>query len=85
MIERQSRKVLPQLGEIKSTWMGRRPTLPDSLPIIGTSSKNKNIIYAFGHQHIGWTLGAITGKIVSTISNDKTPNINIEAYSPNRF
>ncbi len=85
MIERQSRKVLPQLGEIKSTWMGRRPTLPDSLPIIGASSKNKNIIYAFGHQHIGWTLGAITGKIVSTISNDKTPNINIEAYSPNRF
>ena len=85
MIERQSRKVLPQLGEVKSTWMGRRPTLPDSLPIIGTSSKNKNIIYAFGHQHIGWTLGAITGKIVSTISNDKTPNINIEAYSPNRF
>ena len=85
MIERQSRKVLPQLGEIKSTWMGRRPTLPDSLPIIGASSKNKNIIYAFGHQHIGWTLGAITGKIVSTISNDKTTNINIEAYSPNRF
>ena len=85
MIERQSRKVLPQLGEIKSTWMGRRPTLPDSLPIIGESSKNKNIIYAFGHQHIGWTLGAITGKIVSTITNGKKPNINIEAYSPNRF
>ena len=85
MIERQSRKVLPQLGEIKSTWMGRRPTLPDSLPIIGESSKNKNIIYAFGHQHIGWTLGAITGKIVSTITNGNKPNINIEAYSPNRF
>ena len=85
MIERQSRKVLPQLGEIKSTWMGRRPTLPDSLPIIGESSKNKNIIYAFGHQHIGWTLGAITGKIITTITNDKKPNINIEAYSPNRF
>ena len=85
MIERQSRKVLPQLGEIKSTWMGRRPTLPDSLPIIGESSKNKNIIYAFGHQHIGWTLGAITGKIITTITNGKKPNINIEAYSPNRF
>ena len=85
MIERQSRKVLPQLGEIKSTWMGRRPTLPDSLPIIGESSKNKNIIYAFGHQHIGWTLGAITGKIVTTITNGNKPNINIEAYSPNRF
>ena len=39
MIERQSRKVLPQLREVKSTWMGRRPTLPDSLPVIGKSQK----------------------------------------------
>ena len=85
MIERQSRKVLPQLGKIKSTWMGRRPTLPDSLPIIGKSPRNSNVIYAFGHQHLGWTLGAVTGKIVNTIVNDQKPNIDIEAYSPNRF
>ena len=85
MIERQSRKVLPQLGSIKSTWMGRRPTLPDSLPIIGKSTKNENVIYAFGHQHIGWTLGAVTGKIVDSISRDLTPNIDISAYSPSRF
>ena len=85
MIERQSRKVLPQLGSIKSTWMGRRPTLPDSLPIIGKSAKNENVIYAFGHQHIGWTLGAVTGKIVDSISRDLTPNIDISAYSPSRF
>jgi len=85
MIERQSRKVLPQLGSIKSTWMGRRPTLPDSLPVIGKSTKNENVIYAFGHQHIGWTLGAVTGKIVDSISRDLTPNIDISAYSPSRF
>ena len=65
MIERQSRKVLPQLGSIKSTWMGRRPTLPDSLPIIGKSEKNNNVIYAFGHQHIGVTLAGVTGRLVS--------------------
>ena len=85
MIERQSRKVLPQLGKVQSTWMGRRPTLPDSLPIIGNSQKNKNIIYAFGHQHVGWTLGAVTGKIIDSLSRDQIPNIDISAYSPSRF
>ena len=85
MIERQSRKVLPQLGEVKSTWMGRRPTLPDSLPIIGKSEQNENVIYAFGHQHIGWTLGAVTGKIIDSLSKDQIPNIDISAYSPSRF
>ena len=85
MIERQSRKVLPQLKEVRSTWMGRRPTLPDSLPVIGKSRKNNNVIYAFGHQHIGWTLGAVTGKIIDSLSKDQLPNIDIGAYSPNRF
>jgi len=85
MIEIQARKLLPQLKEVKGTWLGFRPTLPDSLPIIGKSEKNKNIIYGFGHQHIGWTLGAVTGKIINTLCNDRDPNINIEAFKPNRF
>ncbi len=85
MIERQSRKVLPQLREVKSTWMGRRPTLPDSLPVIGKSQNNNNVIYAFGHQHVGWTLGAVTGKIIDSLSKDQVPNINISAYAPDRF
>ena len=85
MIERQARKVLPQLGKVKSTWMGRRPTLPDAMPIIGRSEKNKNIFYAFGHQHIGWTLAAVTGKAINDLVNGKKPNINIEPFSPNRF
>ena len=85
MIESQARRLLPQLNEVKSTWLGFRPTLPDSLPVIGPSKKNKNIIYAFGHQHIGWTLGAVTGKIINTLCEDRKTNINIESFSPNRF
>ena len=86
MIEKQARKILPQLGVVKSTWMGRRPTLPDSMPVIGRSFKNKNILYSFGHQHIGWTLAAITGRIItSLISNDKIPNLNIDPFKPERF
>ena len=85
MIEEQARKLLPQLNDVKSTWLGFRPTLPDSLPIIGKSQKYKNIIYGFGHQHIGWTLGAVTGKIINTLCEDRNTNINIESFSPNRF
>ena len=85
MIEIQARKLLPQLNEVKSTWLGFRPTLPDSLPVIGQSEKSKNIIYGFGHQHIGWTLGAVTGKIINSLCNDRVPNINIEPFKPNRF
>ena len=85
MIEKQARKILPQLGKVKKEWMGFRPTLPDSLPVIGPSQKNKRIFYAFGHQHIGWTLGAVTGKIIDSLIKEVQPNINIKAFSPNRF
>jgi len=85
MIEDQARKLLPQLKEVKSTWLGFRPTLPDSLPVIGKSQKNKNIIYGFGHQHIGWTLGAVTGKIINSICSNRIPNINVDPFSPSRF
>ena len=85
MIERQSRKILPQLGKVKSTWMGRRPTLPDALPIIGRSEKNKNILFAFGHQHIGWTLAAVTGKAINELIKGNQPNFNINDFSPSRF
>ncbi len=80
-----AKELLPQLGEHDDEWLGFRPTLPDFLPILGPSLKNKNIIYAFGHQHLGWTLGAITGKIISGIvAGDKT-NLDLEPYSSKRF
>ena len=85
MIENQARKILPQLGNTKSIWMGRRPTLPDSKPIIGRSSNNNNIIYAFGHQHIGWTLAAVTGKAIREVVSGSKPNFDITPFSPNRF
>ena len=60
-------------------------TLPDFLPILGPSLKNKNIIYAFGHQHLGWTLGAITGKIISKIVAGEKTNLDLTPYSSKRF
>lgn len=85
MIERVARKILPSLGRVASNWLGFRPTLPDAMPIIGRSNKNPNIIYAFGHQHIGWTLAAVTGKVINDLISNQVSNINIEPFSPNRF
>ena len=85
MIEKQARSILPQLGKVKSTWLGRRPTLPDAMPVIGRSTKNKNVLYAFGHQHIGWTLAAVTGMTIDKLAKNSKPNFNIDAFSPSRF
>ena len=80
-----AKELLPQLEEHEDEWLGFRPTLPDFLPILGPSLKNKNIIYAFGHHHLGWTLGAITGKIISGIVAGEKTNLNLSPYSSSRF
>jgi len=71
-----AKELLPQLGKHDDEWLGFRPTLPDFLPILGPSQKNKNIIYEFGHKHLGWTLGAVTGKIISGVIAGKKTNLN---------
>ena len=80
-----AKELLPQLKEHKDEWLGFRPTLPDFLPVIGPSLNNKNIIFAFGHHHLGWTLGAITGKIVSNMVADEKTNLDLTPYSSRRF
>jgi len=85
MIEKTARRILPQLGKVKSEWMGFRPTLPDSLPVIGESQKCKNVYYAFGHQHLGLSLAAITGKVIQSLIEKKNTDINIGALNPYRF
>ena len=84
-IVRCAKELLPQLSKPQDEWMGFRPTLPDFLPVLGPSSKNKNIIYAFGHHHLGWTLGAITGKIISGIVAEEKTNLDLSPYSSKRF
>ena len=84
-IIRCAKELLPMLDQHEDEWLGFRPTLPDFLPILGPSLKNKNIIYAFGHHHLGWTLGAITGKIVSGIVTEEKTNLDLTPYSSARF
>ena len=80
-----AKELLPQLEKHEDEWLGFRPTLPDFLPILGPSLKNKNIIYAFGHHHLGWTLGAVTGKIISGIVAGEKTNLDLSPYSSSRF
>jgi glycine/D-amino acid oxidase-like deaminating enzyme len=85
LIEQSTRRLFPGLAPAQSTWLGFRPSLPDSLPVIGRSPRARNVIYAFGHGHLGVTLAAETAQIVSDliISNRDTPDP--AALSPARF
>jgi glycine/D-amino acid oxidase-like deaminating enzyme len=80
-----AKELLPELDKHDDEWLGFRPTLPDFLPVLGPSLKNKNIIYAFGHHHLGWTLGAITGKVVSGIVAEENTNLDLTPYNSSRF
>lgn len=72
---------LPFKGE-GGEWIGTRPTLPDYLPAIGRSDRADNLFYAFGHQHLGLTLGAVTGEIVADmLKSGRAP----EAFGLKRF
>ena len=77
--------MLDGLPEHEDEWLGFRPTLPDYLPVIGPSKNYKNVFYSFGHNHLGWTLGAISGKIISKMIANENTNLNLEPYSSKRF
>ena len=63
---------------------GLRPVSPDGLPYIGKSSSLKNLTVATGHAMMGWSLGPVTGKLVSEIISDKKTSMDINSFSPNR-
>ena len=77
--------MLGDLPEHEDEWLGFRPTLPDFLPVIGPSKNYKNIFYCFGHHHLGWTLGPISGKIISGMIAKENTNLNLSPYSSTRF
>ncbi len=77
--------MLGDLPEHEDEWLGFRPTLPDFLPVIGPSKKHKNVFYCFGHHHLGWTLGPISGKIITGMIAEENSNLNLKPYSSLRF
>ena len=80
-----AQEMLDGLPEHKDEWLGFRPTLPDFLPVIGQSKNYSNVFYCFGHHHLGWTLGAISGKIISKLVSNENTNLELSPYSSIRF
>ena len=81
-----ARRLLPDLGAPGETWLGFRPTLPDALPAIGPLPGEPRILCAFGHQHLGMTLGGITGKLIAElVDGTGPPSVDLAPFRPDRF
>lgn len=83
-LARKGRAMLGPLPEPASHWLGFRPTMPDALPVIGKSPHAERILHAFGHQHLGLTLGGITGRIVTDLIDGEDPGLPLTAFAPGR-
>lgn len=80
-----ARSLFPDLGEPSRTWMGFRPSMPDSVPVIGASRGGTDVIHAYGHGHLGLTLAPITAEIVADLVAGRVPARDIQACRVNRF
>jgi len=90
---RQVMQVMPRVCEafpidktlLDEPWMGRRPTVPDSLPIIGPAPRHENLWLAFAHSHMGFTMGPITGQLIANYISGAEQPFALTAYSPARY
>jgi D-amino-acid dehydrogenase len=74
---------LPEEGGIE--WMGRRPSTPDSLPVIGAHPRDPRILFAFGHGHLGLTLSAVTARHVAALVSARSPDPHLKPFGIERF
>jgi glycine/D-amino acid oxidase-like deaminating enzyme len=66
-------------------WRGARPTLPDSLPMIGPAPRHSGLWLAFGNQHIGFTTGPATGAAIAAMIGGAPPPFDVSAFAPSRY
>lgn len=82
----KAKRFLPELKtENGVQWMGFRPSLPDTRPVIGRATKANNVFYAFGHGHLGLTQSTPTARLVSDLIAQRTPSIDLQNFRPDRF
>jgi len=81
-----AKRMLPDMDTAEqSVWMGFRPSLPDSLPVLGYATHCDRVLYAFGHQHLGMTLGPRTAQITADLVAGRNPRIDLHPYRAARF
>lgn len=86
LLTRGLRNLYPDFEfEDKTEWLGHRPAPADSLPFLGASSLHPDVLFAFGHHHIGLTAGPKTGRLIADIVSDRLPNMDMKPYRVNRF
>jgi len=82
-------KSLPEEQTIQKAaqerWMGCRPSLPDSLPVICQAPNHDKIFFALGHQHLGLTQGVVTGKLIGQLVSKQATEIDVSAFCISRF
>ena len=81
-----AKRMLPSLEtEEQSAWLGFRPALPDSLPVIGPVAGRPDVYFAFGHSHYGMTQGPVTGRILADLVAGRDPGLDMAPYRPGRW
>jgi D-amino-acid dehydrogenase len=83
---RHAKALFPDLNDADgSRWMGYRPSLPDSLPVLGRAPDMANLYFAFGHHHLGLTQGAVSGRIIADLVAGRPPAVDPRPYRVDRF
>jgi D-amino-acid dehydrogenase len=81
-----ARELFPLDGAIDAApWMGRRPCMPDMLPVIGKAARHAGLWFDFGHQHHGLTLGPVTGRLLAEMMTGEEPLADPTPFAPGRF
>ncbi len=84
-LDRAARTLIADLPERQAQWLGFRPSLPDSLPVIGRAREDARVVYAFGHGHLGLTLAAVTARHVADLLREQGGLEAVRHFSPQRF
>ena len=86
LLKRNVEAAIPGIRWKETTeWMGHRPSVADSIPVIGEVPGVKGAILGFGHDHVGLTGGPKTGRLISQLVSRRNPNIDLAPYAPTRF
>ena len=86
LLERNIRAAMPGITWKRTVeWMGHRPSIADSIPVIGAVPGVEGAYLGFGHDHVGLTGGPKTGRVLAQLIAGRTPNINLAPYAPDRF
>ncbi len=86
VLVKRAKEAFPELEvERASEWMGHRPALPDTVPVMGASAKRRNVWYATGHGHLGLTYAATTGRLMADLITGVAPPVDMKPYRVDRF